>query len=84
MHYKNGREAKQGDKIVLVRTDPLVAPLSGILYNVNAQSDSCNGRVAVCSGDDTYVNIKDCLHVEDVASATIPDSRPQIAPAPAA
>jgi hypothetical protein len=41
MHYKNGREAKPGDKVVNLTTSE-----SGILYDLNAQSDTCNGRVA--------------------------------------
>ena len=69
MHYKNGREAKAGDLII-----NLTIGLSGVLYSPNAQSDSCNGRLAVISQGDPYVTLKECLHIDDVAAATIPDS----------
>lgn len=71
MHYKNGREAKAGDQIVLIQN---AQPLAGILHSLNDQSDTCNGRLATSTSNDPYVNIKDCLHVDDVKAATIPDS----------
>jgi argonaute-like protein implicated in RNA metabolism and viral defense len=71
MHYKNGREAKSGDKVVSLANGNLV---SGILHSVNAESTTCNGRVAVTTQNDPYVNIKDCLHVDDVVAADVPDS----------
>ncbi|MFZ3043884.1 MAG: hypothetical protein WA058_02120 [Minisyncoccia bacterium] len=71
MHYKNGREAKEGDKVVCIGGGMIV---TGILHSVNAQSDTCNGRLAPTSQSDPYVNIKDCLHIDDVAAAEIPDT----------
>ncbi len=70
MHYKNGRPAKAGDRVVQVAG----GTASGILHSVNAQSTTCNGRVATITSNDPYVNISDCLHVDDVAAANIPDS----------
>jgi hypothetical protein len=72
MHYKNGREAKAGDPVMVTTPGSRVA---GILYDINAGSDTCNGRVAPMKPSDPYVNIKDCLHFDDVSAATIPDSR---------
>ena len=69
MHYKNGREAKAGDKVVNLSNG-----LAGILHDVNAQSDTCNGRLAVTSQNDPYVTIGECLHLDDVAAAEIPDT----------
>jgi hypothetical protein len=69
MHYKNGREAKNGDKALNLHTG-----LSGILHSTQAGSDTCNGRLAVISQNDPYINIKDCLHVDDIAKADVPDS----------
>lgn len=67
MHYKNGREAKEGDKVV--------SPYGmGILHSVSAQSETCNGRIAAITPNDPYVNIKDCLHMDDINAAEIPDS----------
>lgn len=69
MHYKNGREAKNGDKVV-----NLSGGLIGILHSVNAQSTTCNGRLAPTSQNDAYVTIGECLHLDDVAAAEIPDT----------
>lgn len=66
MHYKNGREAKPGDKVVHIEGDG--TPRAGILYNTNA-SKSCNGRLAAISANDHYVTIGDCLHADDVKAA---------------
>jgi hypothetical protein len=68
MHYKNGREAKQGDVVVNVAQKQF-----GILHTLNAQSDTCNGRLAMASPNDPWVNIKDCLHIDDIAAVEIPD-----------
>lgn len=68
MHYRNGREAKQGDRVIFL--DPLSGKSeSGILYSLSAQSDTCNGRLAKEASSDPYVNIKDCVHVDDVNAA---------------
>lgn len=69
MHYKNGREAKQGDKIV----HPGYG-IVGILHTVSATSTTCNGRVAATTQNDAYITLSECLHVDDIAAATIPDS----------
>ncbi len=71
MHYKNGREAKNGDKVVCIQQGYMVA---GILHSINPGSDTCNGRVSLITTNDPYVNIKECLHADDVANATIPDT----------
>ncbi len=70
MHYKNGREAKAGDRVVQV----VHGTVSGILHSVNPGCDTCNGRIAQTTPSDPYVNINDCLHIDDVAAAIIPDS----------
>jgi hypothetical protein len=69
MHYKNGRVAKNGDKVVIVTTGQ-----SGILYNAVAGNDYCNGRLAQMRNDDPCPNLKECLHLDDVAAAGVPDS----------
>jgi hypothetical protein len=69
MHYKNGRPAKDGDRIVNLTTG-----LSGLLYGSQPQSQSCNGRLAECRSSDAYITIGECLAIEDVAKATVPDS----------
>ena len=74
MHYKNGREAKNGDKVILIPA--CGPPVAGILYDAVAGNDFCNGRIAVTTTNDPCPNLKECLHAEDVAVATIPDSSP--------
>jgi hypothetical protein len=69
MHYKNGREAKAGDKVVNLPTGR-----SGVLHTVSAQFDTCNGCLAKISDSDPYVTIKECLHIDDIARAEAPDS----------
>lgn len=74
MHYKNGREAKNGDKVVLPRYG---APVIGILYDATAGNDYCNGHIAPISPMDPCPNLKEVLHLEDVLKALpadVPDT----------
>lgn len=68
MHYKNGREAKNGDVIVLMPENG--RPFVGILYGAAAGNDYCNGNLAQMRNDDTCANLKECLHIDDVRLAT--------------
>ncbi len=64
MHYKNGREAMNGDKVVLI---PTYGPsMVGILYDAVAGNDSCNGKLAPVSPADPCPNLAECLHLDDV------------------
>ena len=63
MHYRNGREAKNGDKVVLFGYG---GPVIGILYDANAGNDFCNGKIAVTKPNDPCPNLKECLHLDDV------------------
>jgi hypothetical protein len=75
VHYKNGREAKNGDKVMLVPS--YGAPTVGILYDAVAGNDHCNGRIAPISPVDVMPNLKEVLHLEDVLKALpaeVPDS----------
>ena len=84
MHYKNGREAKNGDKVVLFPQYPkhadgksLGVPVVGILYDAEAGNDYCNGRIALIKPTDPLPNLKECLHLDDVLNALpeeVPDS----------
>ena len=44
MHYKNGREAKNGDKVMLIPS--YGSPVVGILYDATVGNDYCNGFIA--------------------------------------
>ena len=67
MHYKNGREAKNGDKVVLLPS--YGSPIIGILYDATAGNDFCNGRIAPIAPNDLMPNLKECLHLDDVVAA---------------
>ena len=67
MHYRNGREAKTGDKVFLLSS--YGAPVAGILYDAVPGNDFCNGRLAITSASDPIANLADCLHADDVAEA---------------
>lgn len=67
MHYKNGREAKNGDKVVLMNDYGQAA--LGILYDATAGNDYCNGKLAPISPSDPCPNLKECLHLDDVKAA---------------
>ncbi len=66
MHYRNGREAKNGDKIVQIGSEGKVNAF-GVLHSAVAGNDYCNGKIAVVQPADQYACICDCLHVDDVA-----------------
>lgn len=75
MHYKNGREAKNGDKVVLITT--WHPPVVGILYDAVPGNDTCNGKLALTTPSDPCLNLQECLHLEDFLKALpqeIPDT----------
>ena len=78
MHYKNGREAKNGDTVVALPVNG--TPAVGILYNAVAGNDYCNGRLAQMRSDDPCSNLKECLHIDDVKVATIFNAPDKSAP----
>jgi hypothetical protein len=79
MHYKNGRAAKNGDKVVLFSS--YYAPIVGILYDAVAGNDTCNGRIAPIQPNDPCPNLKECLHLDDVLAA-LPENVPDITAPP--
>jgi hypothetical protein len=75
MHYKNGRVAKNGDKVVYFGA--WGGPVVGVLYDAQAGNDTCNGRLAPLSPSHPSPNLKECLHLEDVLKALpaeVPDT----------
>ena len=66
MHYRNGRQAKNGDKIVQLDQEGKVLHL-GVLYDAVPGNDYCNGRIAPIQDPVEYACMVDCLHVDDVA-----------------
>ena len=70
MHYKNGREAKNGDKVVLI--SDYGAATIGILYDATPGNDHCNGKLAPIHPTDPRPNLKECLRLDDVKAALAP------------
>ena len=66
MHYRNGREAKNGDKIVKLGTGSEIVSF-GVLHSATPGNDYCNGAIAPLITD-TGACMCDCLHVDDVAA----------------
>ena len=71
MHYRNGREAKNGDKIVQIGgygDSAGTINAVGILYDAKPGNDFCNGSIAPIQGNLTGACLCDCLHVDDLAA----------------
>lgn len=70
MHYRNGREAKNGDKIVSLAgygDNPINA--IGILFNAQPGNDYCNGSIAsIIGGPVVGACMCDCLHLDDLVA----------------
>lgn len=71
MHYRNGREANNGDKIVLLGgngTDKATIAAVGILYDAVPGNDYCNGYIApIIGGPISMACLCDCLHFDDLS-----------------
>ena len=69
MHYRNGREAKNGDIIIQLGHGGKVNAF-GTLRDAIAGNDYCNGYIKIGyepSTSDPLACMCDCLHVDDVA-----------------
>lgn len=64
MHYRNGREAKNGDKIVRLNGGKVDA--FGVLHSAIPGNDYCNGNIAVVQSSNEYACLVDCIHIEDL------------------
>jgi len=67
MHYRNGREAKNGDKIIQLDWGSGSVVGFGELANAVAGSDYCNGELKEIPFDRSAC-LCDCLHVDDLAA----------------
>lgn len=66
MHYRNGREAKNGDKIVKLDSSGKVVAV-GVLHSATPGNDYCNGNIAPIQHPQEGACMVDCLHIDDVA-----------------
>lgn len=71
MHYRNGKQAKDGDKIVRLGQDGKIEAL-GVLHSTRADGGShCNGTIAVIQSATEYACLCDCLPIEDVGEIIV-------------
>lgn len=66
MHYRNGREAKNGDKIIQLGDGGQITSV-GVLYGATPGNDYCNGYIAPFSAQ-AMACMCDCIHLDDVAA----------------
>ena len=66
MHYRNGREAKNGDEVVQLSTDGGAIRNVGVLFNAMPGNDYCNGSIAPTSPAVVMACMCDCLHIDDL------------------
>jgi hypothetical protein len=70
MHYRNGREAKNGDKIVQIGgygSEGGKIEAVGVLHSATPGNDYCNGNIAPTQSPTVTACLCDCLHVDDLA-----------------
>ena len=78
MHYRNGREAKNGDKIVKLEGGKVMS--FGVLHSAVPGNDYCNGNIATIQPAYDGACLVDCLHVDDLAAILVEkglDKRPE-------
>lgn len=74
MHYRNGRAAINGDKVVQLSDarygdGELKITGIGILFDAKPGNNYCNGTIApVLGGSLVGACLCDCLHMDDVAA----------------
>lgn len=67
MHYRNGREAKNGDMVVSIGSNGEIVAV-GVLHSAVPGNDYCNGMIAPTQNTQTYACLCDSLHVDDLAA----------------
>jgi len=85
MHYRNGREAKNGDVVVQLNEStygPLRITGFGLLFDAKPGNHYCNGNIIPLLGGPTvYACLCDCLHMDDLAAILTEkglDKRPEV------
>lgn len=68
MHYRNGREAKNGDVVVQLEMGGGKVTALGVLHSAVPGNDYCNGMIAPTQPPYQGACLVDCLHIEDVQS----------------
>lgn len=68
MHYRNGREAQNGDTIVQLDYNTGKITAVGILFNAVPGNEYCNGQIAPVQPSGVGACLCDCLHIDDMAA----------------
>lgn len=68
MHYRNGRPAKNGDKVIQLDLEGGTVNSFGVLYDATPGNNFCNGRLAPAQPLQNGACLIDCLHVDDLAA----------------
>jgi hypothetical protein len=80
MHYRNGREAKNGDKVIQLSYEGGKVLGVGILHDAVAGNDYCNGNIASTAVPGlTGACLIDCIHMDDLQAILVEkglDKRP--------
>lgn len=66
MHFRNGREAKNGDKIVKLGISDGKIVSFGVLHGAVPGNNYCNGCIAPVQNTVDAACMVDCLHIDDV------------------
>ncbi len=66
MHYRNGREAKNGDTVLQMDPGSGKIVALGVLYNAHPGNDYCNGSIAPIQPVNGYACLVDALHIDDI------------------
>jgi hypothetical protein len=67
MHYRNGREAKNGDRVIRLGYGSATIECVGELRDAVPGNYYCNGKIVPVPTEDTAC-LCDCLHVDDLAA----------------
>lgn len=80
MHYRNGREAKNGDLVVQINFDGSINNV-GRLHGAVPGHNYCNGTIlSLDNGVGMTACLCDCLHMDDVTALLVEkgwDKRPE-------
>ena len=68
MHYRNGREAKNGDLVIQMEYGTGKVISLGVLHSATPGNDYCNGAIAPIQPTNQMACMCDCLHLEDIAA----------------
>jgi hypothetical protein len=72
MHYKNGRQAHEGDPVVAKHYNGSARIVAGVLHSTFPTASTCNGQIAVAipGGSVNHcVTIGEIYHAEDAFAA---------------